>query len=121
METSKTQQRIGNGLNYFMSIVLIISGILKLVKQEGYMEVIKDLNMHYYDNIYLIGFVTLISGMLFAIPRTYFIGFIATLVFLGGTISAHMQHGDPYIAQIGFVVITVLSAFFKRREWFLAK
>ena len=114
----KTKNRIGNGINYFLSTVLIISGTLKLIGFEPYMEVIKGLNPNYYENIYLIGFVAIISGALFAIPKTFTFGFIATLVFLGGTISAHMQAGDIFIPQIVFVLLTALSAYLKRPEWF---
>lgn len=117
---STTSQKIGNGLNYFLSAVLVISGTLKLVGFEPYMEVIKGLNPAYYANIYLIGFVALGSGILFAIPKTFTYGFIATLAFLGGTISAHMQAGDVFIPQIVFVILTGLTAYLKRAEWFNA-
>ena len=110
--------KIGTGINYFLSAVLIISGTLKLIGFEPYMDVIKGLNPEYYENIYLIGLVALISGILFAIPRTFTFGFIATLAFLGGTISAHMQAGDIFIPQIVFVLLTGLTAYLKRPEWF---
>ena len=113
-----TKNKIGNILNYVLSAVLVISGTLKLIQFEPYMEVIKGLNSNYYDNIYLIGFVALISGILFAIPKTFTYGFIAALAFLGGTISAHMQAGDLFIPQIVFVVLTGLTAYLKKPEWF---
>ena len=113
-----TKNKIGNILNYVMSAVLIISGTLKLIGFEPYMEVIKGLNPNYYANIYLIGFVALASGILFAVPKTFTYGFIASLVFLGGTISAHMQAADIFIPQIVFVIITALTAYLKRPEWF---
>ena len=113
-----TKNKIGNILNYVMSAVLIISGTLKLIGFEPYMEVIKGLNPNYYDNIYLIGLVALASGILFAVPKTFTYGFIASLVFLGGTISAHMQAADIFIPQIVFVIITALTAYLKRPEWF---
>jgi len=118
---STTSQKIGNGLNYFLSGVLVISGTLKLVGFEPYMEVIKTLNPEYYEHIYLIGFVALISGILFAIPKTFTYGFIAALAFLGGTISAHMQAGDVFIPQIVFVFLTGLTAYLKHPEWFKAE
>ncbi len=113
-----TKQKTGNILNYVISAILVISGTLKLIQFEPYMEVIKGLNPNYYDNIYLIGFVALASGILFAIPKTFTYGFIAALVFLGGTISAHMQAADNFIPQIVFVPLTALTAFLKRPEWF---
>ncbi len=115
---TKTKNTIGNILNYVMSAVLIISGTLKLIDFEPYMEVIKGLNPNYYENIMVIGLVALISGILFAIPKTFTYGFIATLVFLGGTISAHMQAADSFIPQIVFVLLTALTAYFKRPDWF---
>ena len=115
---SKTKKTIGNGINYLLSAVLIISGTLKLIGFEPYMDVIKGLNPNYYENIYLIGLVALLSGILFVIPKTFTYGFIATLAFLGGTISAHMQAADNFIPQIVFVILTGLTAYLKRPEWF---
>jgi hypothetical protein len=112
------KNKIGNIINYILSAVLVISGTLKLIGFEPYMEVIKGLNPNYYDNIYLIGFVALASGILFAIPKTFTYGFIASLTFLGGTISVHMQAGDIFIPQIVFVVLTGLTAYLKKPEWF---
>ncbi len=114
----KTKNTIGNILNYLISAILVISGTLKLIQFEPYMEVIKGLNSNYYTNIYLIGFVALASGILFAIPKTFTYGFIAALVFLGGTISAHMQAADSFTPQIVFVLLTALTAYLKRPEWF---
>jgi len=118
---TKTKNSIGNGLNYFLSAVLIISGTLKLVGFEPYKEMIIRLSPHYYENIYLIGIVAIVAGVLFLIKRTFTFGFIATLVFLGGTISAHMQIGDNFIPQIVFVYLTAITAYLKRPEWFKSK
>lgn len=118
---TKTKSRIGNGLNYFLSAVLIISGTLKLVGFEPYKEMIIKLSPHYYENIYLIGIIAIVAGVLFSIKRTFTFGFIATLVFLGGTISAHMQIGDNFIPQIVFVYLTAFTAYLKRPEWFKSK
>lgn len=111
-------KKIGNVLNYIMGAVLIISGTLKLVGLEAYHNMIQELNPNYYDNIYLIGVIALLSGILFIVPKTFTYGFIASLVFLGGTISAHMQAGDIYIPQIVFVFLTGLVAYLKKPEWF---
>jgi uncharacterized membrane protein len=116
---TKTKKIIGNSINYLLSAVLIISGMLKLVGFEPYKEMITRLSPHYYENIFLLGIVAIVSGVLFAIPRTFTFGFIATLVFLGGTISAHMQIGDNFIPQIVFVLLTATTAYLKKPEWFI--
>jgi len=118
MRNNKIKNIVGNSINYFISIALITSGILKFVGFEPYKEMIMELSPYYFENIYLLGIIAIISGILFAIPKTFTFGFIATLVFLGGTISAHMQHGDNFIPQIAFVMLTVISAYLKRIEWF---
>jgi len=115
---TKAKKTLGNSINYFIAVALIISGTLKLIGFEPYTEMIRELSSHYLENIYLLGIVAIGTGVLFAIPKTFTIGFMATLVFLGGTIAAHMQHGDTYIPQIVFVLLTILSAFLKRPEWF---
>jgi len=118
MKNNKITKIVGNSMNYFISISLIVSGILKLVTYKPYQDVLLELNPYYAENIQLLGGIAVLSGLLFALPKTFTLGFIATLVFLGGTISAHMQHGDNYIPQIVFVLVTVLAAYFKRNEWF---
>ena len=118
MKNNNTKKRIGNSINYFIAVALIISGALKLIGFEPYKEMIEELSSHYLENIYLLGIIAIGTGLLFAIPKTFTIGFIVTLVFLGGTIAAHMQHGDNYLPQIIFVLLTILSAYLKRPAWF---
>jgi hypothetical protein len=111
----KTTGKIGH---YLVAGSLIISGALKLIGLEPYHKMINELSPHYSENIYLLGIIAIGCGILFLFPRTLLIGFIATLVFLGGTISAHMQHGDPYIPQIIFVLFAVFAVYTQKSEWF---
>jgi len=115
---NKTKDFLGISINYLIAISLIASGILKLVGFQPYKEMIKELSPNYFENIYLLGIIAIVSGVLFIIPKTFTFGFMAALVFLGGTISAHMQHGDNYIPQIVFVCLAAFSAYLKRPEWF---
>ena len=118
MKNKKTKKIVGIGINYFISTTLIISGALKLIGFKPYKEMIMELSPNYFENIYLLGIIAIVSWVLFIIPKTFTFGFIATLVFLGGTISAHMQHGDNFILQIVLVLLTVLSTYLKKTEWF---
>ena len=114
MNNNRTKNIVGNIFNYFIASVLIISGTLKLIGFEPYKEMIMRLSPYYFENIYLLGRIAILAGVLFAIPKTFTFGFIVTLVFLGGTISAHMQIGDNYISQIVFVLLTVFTAYLKK-------
>lgn len=115
----KNNKFINNSIHYFISLSLIISGLLKLIGFAPYQEMIHDLSPYYTQYIYLLGSIAILAGILFLIPRTFTLGFIITLVFLGGTISAHMQHGDNFIPQILFVLLTTLVVYQKRRNWFI--
>ncbi|MFT5822632.1 MAG: hypothetical protein ACI8ZM_003888 [Crocinitomix sp.] len=116
MNISKKQ--IGTVLQYIIAISLIVSGTLKLIGVAPYVNMIQELSPEYYNNIYLLGGIAIIAGFLFIIPRTFTIGAIASFVFLGGTISAHMQHGDNYLPQLIFVLLAGLAVLLKRPAWF---
>ncbi len=118
MKNKNLNMIIGNGINYLISAALIISGLLKLIGFEPYKKMIMNLSPHYFDNILLLGITAVISGILFLIPRTFILGLMASLVFLGGTIAAHMQHGDSFIPQLVFVLLTILTAYLKKEDWF---
>jgi hypothetical protein len=115
---SKSIHIISTITQIIVSSSLIMSGLLKLIGVSDYVSMINELSTEYAQNIYLLGIIAIISGTLFLIPRTFIFGFISTLVFMGGTISAHMQHGDVYIAQIAFVIMIVFTARIKKSEWF---
>ena len=56
------------------------------------------------DTVFNLGIVLLISTVLFAIPRTSFIGAILLTAWLGGAIATHVIHNDP-IFNILFPVL----------------
>ncbi|MGH1335001.1 MAG: hypothetical protein ACRBFS_02660 [Aureispira sp.] len=113
----KNTTLIGTLLQYFIAISLIISGLLKIIGFQPYQEVIADLSPYYLQYIYLLGGIAILAGVLFILPKTFILGFLLTLVFLGGTISAHMQHGDSFIPQIIFTILTVLAVYLKNKTW----
>ncbi len=112
---------IGNILNYIISFSLIISGLLKLMGVKAYIEMIKALSLNYYEHIHLLGIIAIVSGILFLLPKTFTFGLMFSLLFLGGTISAHMQHGDIILPQVLFAILTITVAYLKRPVWFKAK
>ncbi len=118
MNRKKWMQIGGTAFNYFIAMVLIVSGLLKLIGIKGYVEMINDLSPYYGNNIHLLGITAVIAGVLLIIPRYFFYGFILSLVFFGGTISAHMQHGDNYLPQVIFVLLTVAVAHIKKPTWY---
>jgi hypothetical protein len=118
---NKTLKITGNMINYLIGGILILSGFLKLIGLEDYLNVIKELNPNFLSQIYIIALVEMLAGALFIIPRLFAYGYAFTLVFFGGTIAAHMQHGDPIFVQIIFVLLTIAVAHIKKTEWFSCK
>jgi uncharacterized membrane protein len=110
---------VTSGIQYIIGLALIISGLLKWIGLDPYVEMIQELSPHFLSNIHLLGFIAIVSGALFLIPRTFGIGFAFVLVFLGGTVSAHMQHGDIYLPQVIFVALTILVGYLKHPTWFV--
>jgi hypothetical protein len=115
---SKAARIITILLNYLIGGVLIATGIMKLLEVEEYVKMLMELHPNYVNNLSLIGTVGVVSGVFFIIPRTFTYGFVSVLVYFGGTISAHMQHGDPFIAQVVFVLLTIAVAHLRHPEWF---
>ncbi len=56
------------------------------------------------DTVFNLGIVLLVSTVLFAIPRTSFIGALLLTAWLGGAIATHVIHNDP-IFNILFPVL----------------
>ena len=56
---------VGTGINYLVATALVVSGILKLFAYEPYNAMIMELSPYYHDNIYLLGIIAIISGILF--------------------------------------------------------
>lgn len=60
MKNKKTKKIVGNGINYFISTALTISGALKLIGFKPYKEMIMELNPNYFENIYLLGIIAIV-------------------------------------------------------------
>lgn len=86
MKANRIIRIIGIVSTYLLSALLIISGLFKIIGYEPYQDMIIRLSPHYFGNIYLIGITAIFAGTLLAIPRTFTLGFITTLVFQGGTL-----------------------------------
>lgn len=115
---NKAVKIVATVLNYLLGLILIATGTMKLIGLEEYVKTLNELNPYYVENITLIGVLGLATGILFIIPRTFTYGWVAALVYFGGTVSAHMQHGDNYLPQVIFVLLTITVAHLKIPEWF---
>lgn len=123
MATSETQSTssarpnmvlvwIGRVLSGLISALLILSGVMKLVKNPGVIEGFGKFGIPE-SLIFGIGVTELICVALYLIPQTAIIGAILLTGYLGGAIMTHLRVGDPVIGQIVFGVVVWLGIFLR--------
>lgn len=85
--------------SYIMStlpvLMLLFSGIMKLIKPPSVMEGFAHLG--YDESVTLgLGVVELLATLLYIIPRTSVLGAILLTGYLGGATATHLRIGEPF-------------------------
>lgn len=85
--------------SYIMStlpvLMLLFSGIMKLIKPPSVMEGFAHLG--YDESVALgLGVVELLATLLYIIPRTSVLGAILLTGYLGGATATHLRIGEPF-------------------------
>lgn len=86
-------------VSYIMStlpvLMLLFSGIMKLIKPPSVMEGFAHLG--YDESVALgLGVVELLATLLYIIPRTSVLGAILLTGYLGGATATHLRIGEPF-------------------------
>lgn len=86
-------------VSYIMStlpvLMLLFSGIMKLIKPPSVMEGFAHLG--YDESVTLgLGVVELLATLLYIIPRTSVLGAILLTGYLGGATATHLRIGEPF-------------------------
>jgi hypothetical protein len=95
--------RVGTGLTYFMSFLLVGSAIAKLAHVPKVATQMAGLGFDG-GKLVFIAVLEVISALLFAYPRTRTFGLLMVSAYLGGAIAAHVGHD-----QSGFQPAIVLA------------
>jgi hypothetical protein len=66
----------------------------------------------------LIGVGAILTAILLLLPRTSSLGLLLTSAFWGGAICIHMAHGELYILQAGFLVLSWVGAYLRNPATF---
>ncbi|PKQ45519.1 DoxX family protein [Confluentibacter flavum] len=93
-------------------IMLLMGAFNNLLMTEMAVTGAKEMGYPEYSVHYL-GIILLVSTLLYAIPKTAFIGAILLTGWLGGAVATHIIHGDPlynmfFPIVFGIVVWTCL-------------
>jgi hypothetical protein len=89
----------GWGMSALPVLLLLFSGVMKLMKPPTVMEGFAHLG--YPPGIALgIGIVELACVVLYVIPRTSVLGAILLTGYLGGATASHVRIGEPFVMAI---------------------
>lgn len=113
---AKTKRIISIILMIIPSLMLIMSGIMKLTGAE---QIVTGLTKAGLGNIItLIGVIELVSVALFLYPKTYKIGFLLLCSYLGGAMCIELAGGQPPMAAV-FIAIIWISVFLRDKNMLL--
>jgi len=105
-------------VSYIMStlpvLMLLFSGIMKLIKPPSVMEGFAHLG--YDESVALgLGVVELLATLLYIIPRTSVLGAILLTGYLGGATATHLRIGEPFQMAI-LLGVSVWGGLYLRDE-----
>jgi hypothetical protein len=100
---SGTRFRTGNFVVLLLSLLLTGSAIAKLIPVPKVAEQMALVGFSG-GRLTFIAVLEIASALLFAFPRTRFLGLLMTSAYLGGAIAAHMGHG-----QLGWQPAVILG------------
>lgn len=104
-QVSKAARWVGWIIGVLPALLLVMSGVMKLVKSADVVKGMADLGLP--DRLALpLGVVELACTVIYLIPQTAVLGAILLTGYLGGAIATHVRLGE------GFVVQTLLGVVF---------
>jgi hypothetical protein len=114
--STKTTRILSIVLMVIPSLMIVMSGIMKLSGSEQVVEGLSKIGLGAY--IKLLGVIELISVALFIYPKTYKVGFLLLCSYLGGAMSIELSGGQLPMAGV-FIALIWTSVFLKNKEMFL--
>ena len=105
--SSKKMKMTGWVLSVLAILLLLIDGFAKLIKPEPVIQA--TLQLGYPEStITTIGILAIICAIIYAIPRSAFLGAILLTGFLGGAIATHFRLNNPLFSHTLFPVYVLL-------------
>jgi uncharacterized membrane protein YphA (DoxX/SURF4 family) len=104
---------VGFVLNVAIAGILIAAGSVKVFGSPP-PEMVEGFQKYgLQDHVQLIGYGEMACALLLVLPWTSPFGALMTSGFWGGTICLLMSHGDNYLGNAGFLVVTWLGAYLR--------
>ena len=93
------QSTIGYGLRGLVVVALGMDASLKLLQTQAAVEGSVPLGFAA-DSVLTIGLIEAACLLLFAIPRTAFIGALLITAYCGGAVATHLRLGNPLVTHV---------------------
>lgn len=97
--STKTKNIINWILAGLLGFVFIGSAISKFTGSEATVEMAKSIALNA-ATFKALGFIELVSVLLFLFPRTGIIGTLLLAAYMGGAIATHLTHGQSIIVPV---------------------
>jgi hypothetical protein len=91
--------KVGWVLSVLPSILLIFSGVNKVMSSEEALQGIQQFGINP-DHLKTLGLVEILITLIYLVPRTSFIGAILITGWMGGAIFTHLRVGDSFLMQM---------------------
>ena len=105
--STKKMKITGWVLSILAILLLLVDGLAKLIKPEPVVEA--TLQLGYPEStITTIGILVIICVIIYAIPRSAFLGAILLTGFLGGAIATHFRINNPLFSHTLFPVYVLI-------------
>lgn len=108
----------GRVLSGLVIAFLLMDGVMKLIPAAPVIETSAQMGWPTdVTGLRMLGIVLLVSTLLYAIPRTSFLGAVLLTGYLGGAVATHVRIADPWFSHILFGVyvgILMWSALYLR-------
>lgn len=115
--SSKATRITGLVLMILPSLMLVMSGVMKLSGSQQIVEGLTKVGLGSY--IKLFGIIELISVALFLYPKTVKIGFLLICCYLGGALSIELSTAQPPTAAV-LLVVSWIGVYLRDRSVFIS-
>jgi hypothetical protein len=113
--SEKTKKIIYWSLTGLIAFVFVGSAMGKLTADAKALEMAASMGLD--ANTYkMLGFIEIISVLLFIFPRTGILGTILLVAYMGGAIATHLENGQSIIAPCVIQTILILVSIYRFPE-----
>ena len=97
-------------LTIVLGLLFTMSAFMKLTGNEEALAQASSMGIDA-STYQIIGFIEIISLLLFIIPRTGVIGTLLLVAYMGGAIATHLQHQQPIAMAVTIQILLWITAF----------